>query len=187
MTPEPDPDLSQVVLGDTTLDMPTQGPPSPELVPHKAMSTENGKIDSPAASQQDATNTVYSTLTSTEQPSAMASEAKVEDTGRPVEPNTPAALQQDETHLPSPPGKDSIHSQSPSQDPHPTSSFVRRIKQGNSLQTGDKGKGKQKAGSSGSDSTPLTRQGYRLGRLAEDFWTAVGIPSIPQATQKKKL
>lgn len=36
------------------------------------------------------------------------------------------------------------------------------------------------------DSTPLTRQGYRTGRLAEDFWSALGMPNTP-ATNHKML
>ena len=44
------------------------------------------------------------------------------------------------------------------------------------------GKGKDKL----PDSTPLTRQGYRSGRLAEDFWTALGMPNTP-ATNPKML
>ena len=34
------------------------------------------------------------------------------------------------------------------------------------------------------DSTPITRQGYRLGRLAEDFWTTMNPPNTPQTTRK---
>lgn len=48
----------------------------------------------------------------------------------------------------------------------------------------DKGKGKQV--SKTPDSAPLTRQGYRSGRLAEDFWTALNTPNTP-ATPKKTL
>ena len=44
---------------------------------------------------------------------------------------------------------------------------------------GVKGKGKLP------DSTPITRQGYRTGRLAEDFWTNLGMPNTPPATAKK--
>lgn len=34
------------------------------------------------------------------------------------------------------------------------------------------------------DSTPITRQGYRSGRLAEDFWLALKMPNTPIAAQK---
>ena len=42
------------------------------------------------------------------------------------------------------------------------------------------GKGKDKL----PDSTPLTRQGYRSGRLAEDFWTSLGMPNTPTTNPK---
>lgn len=44
-------------------------------------------------------------------------------------------------------------------------------------------KGKEKV--RGPESAPLTRQGYRSGRLAEDFWTAIQVPETPHATRKK--
>jgi hypothetical protein len=34
------------------------------------------------------------------------------------------------------------------------------------------------------DSAPITRQGYRTGRLAEDFWVALEIPNTPAAPRK---
>ena len=34
------------------------------------------------------------------------------------------------------------------------------------------------------DSTPITRQGYWTGRLAEDFWSALGIPNPPPPARK---
>ena len=34
------------------------------------------------------------------------------------------------------------------------------------------------------ESVPLTRQGYRSGRLAEDFWSAVGTPNTPSTNPK---
>lgn len=34
------------------------------------------------------------------------------------------------------------------------------------------------------ESTPLTRQGYRSGRLAKDFWSALGTPNTPSANPK---
>lgn len=45
----------------------------------------------------------------------------------------------------------------------------------------DGGKQKEKI----PESTPLTRQGYRTGRLAEDFWSALGTPNTPVANPKK--
>ena len=34
------------------------------------------------------------------------------------------------------------------------------------------------------ESTPLTRQGYRTCRLAEDFWTAISMPNTPTSPRK---
>jgi hypothetical protein len=42
-------------------------------------------------------------------------------------------------------------------------------------------KGKEKL----PDSTPVTRQGYRTGRLAEDFWSSIGMPNTPPTNPKK--
>lgn len=49
---------------------------------------------------------------------------------------------------------------------------------------GDKGKGKQVNRTP--DSAPITRQGYRSGRLADDFWAALATPHTP-GTQRKTL
>jgi hypothetical protein len=46
------------------------------------------------------------------------------------------------------------------------------------------GKGKEKARVN--ESAPITRQGYRSGQLAEDFWKALGTPNTPQ-THRKRL
>ena len=34
------------------------------------------------------------------------------------------------------------------------------------------------------DSAPITRQGYRTGRLAEDFWTTMNFPNTPTSSRK---
>ena len=34
------------------------------------------------------------------------------------------------------------------------------------------------------DSTPITRQGYRSGRLADDFWTSLDLPNTPHSQRK---
>jgi len=47
---------------------------------------------------------------------------------------------------------------------------------------GSKGKGKQV--NKPPDSAPLTRQGYRSGRLAEDFWAVLNIPNTPLSQRK---
>jgi hypothetical protein len=46
----------------------------------------------------------------------------------------------------------------------------------------DIGKGKQQNKSA--DSTPITRQGYRSGRLADDFWVALNLPHTPSTNRK---
>jgi hypothetical protein len=48
------------------------------------------------------------------------------------------------------------------------------------------GKGKEPAQTPRPESAPITRQGYRSGRLADDFWAVIGVPGTPQS-QKKKL
>lgn len=46
---------------------------------------------------------------------------------------------------------------------------------------GEKGKGKA---AKPPDSTPITRQGYRSGRLADDFWLALNVPNTPNSQRK---
>ena len=47
---------------------------------------------------------------------------------------------------------------------------------------GSKGKGKQVSWPP--DSAPITRQGYRSGRLADDFWAVLNIPNTPLSQRK---
>lgn len=47
-------------------------------------------------------------------------------------------------------------------------------------QTTEGGRGKEKQ----PESAPLTRQGYRSGRLAEDFWSMIGMPNTPPSHPK---
>ena len=47
---------------------------------------------------------------------------------------------------------------------------------------GEKGKGKQVSRTL--DSAPITRQGYRSGKLAEDFWVALATPHTPTSMRK---
>lgn len=63
---------------------------------------------------------------------------------------------------------------------HPPT-FVWRAK----TNSDSKGKEQEKPKGQGADSTPITRQGYRSGRLAEDFWTSLGMPNTPTSTRKK--
>ena len=67
--------------------------------------------------------------------------------------------------------------------PAPRTSFVWCAKTDDLQQS--KGKGKLKTQPKPPESAPITRQGYRTGRLAEDFWTAVGMPNTPHAHRKK--
>lgn len=46
------------------------------------------------------------------------------------------------------------------------------------------GERKGKAATKAADSTPITRQGYRSGRLAEDFWTMLNPPNTPNSSRK---
>ena len=61
-----------------------------------------------------------------------------------------------------------------------TNTFVWRMKHNVGETSIDKGKQKAKT----TESAPLTRQGYRSGQLAEDFWLALGMPNIPQTSKK---
>jgi hypothetical protein len=71
--------------------------------------------------------------------------------------------------------------QSPStQQPSTPHTFVWRMKTPSEPRTTDKGKEKIC-----SESAPITRQGYRSGRLAEDFWEVLEIPDTPKTLRKK--
>lgn len=63
--------------------------------------------------------------------------------------------------------------------------FVWRAKSHSEINSQGGEKGKEKIKLQGTESTPITRQGYRSGRLAEDFWTALGMPQIPASPRKK--
>ena len=103
--------------------------------------------------------------------------------------DAPPELQPTEENFPqlSSPGLRQEHTtpQSPiEQPPNTPQTFIWRMKPQPDSDTPNKGKDKLKQTSS--ESTPITRQGYRSGRLAEDFWEVLGIPDTPQ-THKKKL
>ena len=68
----------------------------------------------------------------------------------------------------------------PTETPEQTPTFVWRPK---AVADSPKTKGKEKVQSQ--ESTPITRQGYRTGRLAEDFWSAIGMPQTPPSFRKK--
>lgn len=85
--------------------------------------------------------------------------------------------------LPSPTPKHSPGDTSAAEPEEQTPTFIWRPKTVTETQPQDKGK--TKISTMGSESTPLTRQGYRSGRLAEDFWTALGIPETPTSARKR--
>ena len=88
-------------------------------------------------------------------------------------------------HLRSPgPGQPSSPPHTPAkQQPTTPQTLIWRMKPQAVIGAVDKGKEKVHAGS---ESAPLTRQGYRSGRLADDFWEALDIPDTPN-TQRRKL
>jgi len=145
------------------------------------------QVNGPAASQQDSIGTPQA---SAHTPKAVApTEEEIDTQGNELG-NVPAALQQDDINFPplSPPqgtkAATTTH-QLPQEGPS-TPSFVWRVRNDNILHSSDKGKGKQKQSAPrGSESAPLTRQGYRTGRLAEDFWIALDMPNTPKSTHKK--
>ena len=74
---------------------------------------------------------------------------------------------------------------SPSSDT-PLAHFIWRSKPPSLTQEEPEGsrEAKGKAIAKASDSTPITRQGYRTGRLADDFWTTMNPPNTPQSQRK---
>jgi hypothetical protein len=67
------------------------------------------------------------------------------------------------------------------QQPATPQTFIWRQKPAAATTSESKGKEKAKV-----ESTPITRQGYRSGRLADDFWEVLNIPGTP-SSQKRKL
>ena len=145
----------------------------------------------PATLQQDIIETPHAPSQPPKAPIAETTEEDIEiKQGNGLEKNVLAALQQDEINFPplsSPQGaKATTPIHQPSQEGPNTQSFVWRVRNDTIVQSGNRGKGKHKQSAPrGSESTPLTTQGYRTGRLAEDFWTALDMPNIPNATHKK--
>jgi hypothetical protein len=74
--------------------------------------------------------------------------------------------------------------QQSTQQPGTPHTFIWRKKPTADETTTDKGKSKLKTPAAAS--VPLTRQGYRSGRLADDLWDVLNIPNTP-ATARKKL
>jgi hypothetical protein len=97
--------------------------------------------------------------------------------------STPASPPNDELNFPKLPSRTG----SPQAIPTPMDStqFVWRPTHEQARRPGgDRGKGKQPIRTP--DSAPLTRQGYRSGRLADDFWLALNTPQTP-ISQRKTL
>ena len=67
------------------------------------------------------------------------------------------------------------------QQPSTPQAFIWRQKPAVAQNTLEKGKEKLNM-----ESAPITRQGYRSGRLSDNFWDVIDIPGTP-STQKKKL
>ena len=97
----------------------------------------------------------------------------------------PPELQPNEENFPRLSSPSPSHKSPPpspcTQQPSTPQVFVWRQKPATTPSTTDKGKEKVHA-----ESTPITRQGYRSGRLADDFWSVLNIPGTPPS-QKKKL
>lgn len=117
-----------------------------------------------------------------------------------VEANTPVALQPDNENFPKLPSSlrktDSTEPQQDQQQQVNTTPVAAQFvwtkkpkatespSQMQHKEGGDKGKGKQV--SKHTDSAPITRQGYRSSRLADDFWVALNPPLTP-TSQKKTI
>ena len=92
-------------------------------------------------------------------------------------------LQPNEVNFPhlSSPGPTIKSTPSPTtQQPSTPRTFVWRMKPPPETPSTDKGKEKINT-----ESAPITRQGYRSGRLAEDFWEVLDIPDTPKTPRKK--
>ena len=182
-TPDLDPDpqvVTEIPAPESSLDM------------VGADTSINKEVDNgPAALQQDNIETPHAPSQPAKSPIAETTKEDIEiKQGNGLEKNVHVALQQDEINflpLSSPQGaKTTTPIHRPSQEGPNTPSFVWRVRNDTIVQSGDRGKGKQKQSAPrGSESTPLTRQGYRTGRLAEDFSTTLDMPNIPNATHKK--
>ena len=103
-----------------------------------------------------------------------------------VEENPPELQPNDQNfpQLQSPEAETSTPQHSPINQPGTPHTFVWRMKSTAETQSMDKGKEKLKQPNV--DSAPLTRQGYRSGRLADDFWEVLAIPGTP-SSQRKRL
>ena len=72
---------------------------------------------------------------------------------------------------------------SPIHQPGTPHNFIWRMKPKPNENSTEEGRGKSKTPIP--DSAPITRQGYRSGRLADDFWEVLAIPGTPTSPRKK--
>jgi hypothetical protein len=101
---------------------------------------------------------------------------------QPIEPKIPPELQPNDLNFPqlSSPSPGNTSTPPPTQTTQPPGTphtFIWRKKP--PVEEQEKGKGKLKT-----HSAPITRQGYRTGRLAEDLWEVLNIPGTPASARK---
>lgn len=100
------------------------------------------------------------------------------------DPAIPPDLQPNDTNFPLLTSPEKLPTIPPtSQPPGTPNAFVWKRKSSTDETPADKGKSKLKTPST--DSAPFTRQGYRSGRLAEDFWEILNISGMPDSARKK--
>ena len=95
----------------------------------------------------------------------------------------PTDLQPNDTNFPqltSPSAGNKTPHSPTTQQPGAPQAFVWRMKPPPMASSVDRGKGKATV-----ESTPITRQGYRSGRLSDDLWEVLAIPSTPSSPRKK--
>lgn len=161
---------------------PDPQPRTPQAEPHREAPEPKSHLNSP----QPGTNPEIPATTEAPKPTANLPSPNPTLSETQATYNSPIPeLQPNDINFPqlNSPGSGKVHSGTQSQttqQPGTPQTFIWRQKP--DTQSANKVKGKSKV----VESTPLTRQGYRLGRLAEDFWEVLHIPGTPTA-QKKKL
>ena len=154
-----------------------ESPTAPEIEQPKAS-------DDPPQLTTDTTDLGPDTHSPLEE-SEVTPEATTDGMPQATDIDPPPELQPNEENFPrlSSPGP-SHKSPPPSpctQQPSTPQAFIWRQKPTTPASVANKGKEKAQV-----ESTPITRQGYRSGRLADDFWSVLNIPGTP-SSQKKKL
>ena len=155
--------------------------------PQEANEPDNSHLPAPI---QETESTEVSNPTPLEEPALPVTEEKT------LETNSTETLQADERNFPKlptsaqkhKPREDQPNSSQPPSNNDDTHFVWRKIpsaitKEPEMTRGGrDKGKGKQAIKTP--ESAPITRQGYRTGRLADDFWTALATPHTPGSSRK---